>query len=204
MMTPLDHPIVYESFALIDREVGAHGLSGAEYEIVRRVIHSTADFEFLELVRWSEGAIASGIRALKAGQPLVVDVTMVRQGILKKVAQTFQNPIVTALDFATEALPGRTRTETGLLRCFAKYPQAVYGIGNAPTALLTLCDAVDNTGQQPPLVIGVPVGFVKVVEAKQRLIASGIPYIYTHGRKGGSPVAAAIINALLTLAWTEA
>lgn len=200
----LDHPIVYESFALIDREVGPHDLNASEYEIVRRVIHSTADFEFLELVRWSEGAIAAGIKALIGGQPLVVDVTMVRQGILRKVAQTFQNPIVTALDFASEALPGKTRTETGLLRCLADHPQGIYGIGNAPTALLALCDAVAKTGQMPPLVIGVPVGFVQVVEAKQRLIESGIPSIYTQGRKGGSPVAAAIINALLTLAWNEA
>ena len=199
-MNDLDHPIVTASFAIIDREVGSHGLDPAEYAIARRVIHSTADFEFLDLLRFSPGAIAAGITALQNHQPIIVDVTMVRQGILSKVGRRFQNPIFTALDFAPTAEPGKTCTETGILRCFDKFPQGIYVIGNAPTALLALCNAMTTTGQKPALIIGVPVGFVQVEESKTRLATMDLPYILTTGRKGGSPVAAAIVNALLNLA----
>lgn len=186
------------SFAIIDQEVGPHGRDPAEYAIARRVIHSTADFEFLDLLQFSPGAIAAGIATLQNHQPIIVDVTMVRQGILSKVGRTFQNPILTALDFAPTAEPGKTRTETGILHCFREAPQGIYVIGNAPTALLALCDAI--TTQKPPLIIGVPVGFVQVEESKTRLAGMDLPYILTTGRKGGSPVAAAIVNALLNLA----
>lgn len=189
------------SFAIIDQEVGPHGLNPAEYAIARRVIHTTADFEFLQLLRFSPGAIAAGITAFQNHQPIIVDVTMVRQGILSKVGRTFQNSILTALDFAPTAEPGKTRTETGILRCLREVPQGIYVIGNAPTALLALCEAITPTTPQPALIIGVPVGFVQVEESKTRLAAMDLPYILTTGRKGGSPVAAAIVNALLNLAY---
>ncbi|NES43646.1 precorrin-8X methylmutase, partial [Moorena sp. SIO2C4] len=130
------HPIMEQSFAIIDQQIGEHQFNRAEYAIVRRVIHSTADFEFAQLLRFSENAIASGISALRQGAPIVTDVGMVKQGIASMVAKTFGNPLIIAVDQAPVALPGKTRTETGLLRCFEQFPGAIFVIGNAPTALL--------------------------------------------------------------------
>ncbi len=199
-MTKLNHPIVKQSFAIIDREIGEHNLSSQEYAIARRVIHATADFEYLKLLRFSPGAIAAGISCLRQGVPIVTDVTMVKQGIHSLVRKTFNNPIITAIDQAEIADPGKTRTETGLFRCWAKYPQAIYLIGNAPTALLALCEQVSNSEIKPGLVIGAPVGFVSVIESKQALAKLDVPEIIIEGRKGGSPAAASILNALLILA----
>jgi precorrin-8X/cobalt-precorrin-8 methylmutase len=196
----LNHPIVEQSFAIIDREVGEHDLSSLEYAIARRVIHATADFEYLKLLRFSPGAIEAGIASLKQGTPIVTDVTMVKQGIRSLVAKTFNNPIITAIERAEVAQAGKTRTETGLLRCWNEYPQAIYIIGNAPTALLALCDRVSNSQVKPALIIGVPVGFVSVIESKQALAKLEVAQILIEGRKGGSPAAASILNALLILA----
>ncbi|WP_019508155.1 precorrin-8X methylmutase [Pleurocapsa sp. PCC 7319] len=196
----LNHPIVEQSFAIIDREVGEHDLGFQKYAIARRVIHATADFEYLNLLRFSPQAIESGIAGLKKGLPIVTDVTMVKQGICNLVAKTFNNPVIAAIEQASIADPGKTRTETGLIRCWEQYPQAIYVIGNAPTALLALCQQLSNSTTIPGLIIGVPVGFVSVTEAKQTLAKLNVPQIRVEGRKGGSPVAASILNALLVLA----
>ncbi len=197
----LNHPIVEASFRIIDREVDNHNLTEDEYRIARRVIHATADFDYLKLLQFKDNAIASGIRGIKQQIPIVTDVTMVRQGIGSMVAKTFGNEIISAVEQAKVAELGKTRTETGLLKCWDKYPEAIYIIGNAPTALLALCDRISQTQITPTLVIGVPVGFVSVIESKQALSQLNIPQILTQGRKGGSAVAAAIVNALCTLAW---
>jgi precorrin-8X/cobalt-precorrin-8 methylmutase len=199
-LSKLNHPIVEQSFAIIDREVGKHQLSLAEYALARRVIHATADFEYLNLLRCSPGAIAAGIQYLQQGRPIVTDVTMVKQGIASLVSKTFNNPIISAIEQAETAAAGKTRTETGILRCYAKYPQAIYLIGNAPTALLALCEQTTLSTIQPTLIIGVPVGFVSVMESKAALLKLDVPQITIEGRKGGSPAAAAILNALLILA----
>ena len=199
-MTSLNHPIVEQSFAIIDREVGKHEFNNREYAIARRVIHATADFEYLQLLRFNYGAIEAGIEAIKKGLPIVTDVTMVKQGIGSLVAKTSNNQVIAAIDLAQTAEPGKTRTETGLLKCYSQYPSAIYVIGNAPTALLALCDRITNSKTLPALVIGVPVGFVSVIESKQALTQLNIPQIVIEGRKGGSPAAASIVNALLILA----
>ncbi|MBD1877479.1 cobalt-precorrin-8X methylmutase [Coleofasciculus sp. FACHB-T130] len=195
------HPILQQSFALIDREIGEHRFSPSEYAIVRRAIHSTADFEFAQLIRFSEGAIESAIAALRRRVPIVTDVGMVKQGVAGMVAQTFNNPLVAAVEQASVALPGKTRTETGLLKCWQEFPEAIYAIGNAPTALLALCAELPSAPIQPALVIGAPVGFISVVESKAVLEKTPVPQIRIEGRKGGSPITAAIVNALLILAW---
>ncbi|MFW6359203.1 MAG: cobalt-precorrin-8X methylmutase, partial [Chroococcales cyanobacterium] len=200
-MSQLNHPILEESFAIIDQEIGEHSFNAAEYAIIRRVIHATADFEFLNLVKFSPNAIASGIAALHQRIPIITDVGMVKQGITTMVGKTFNNPVIAAVEMVTEALPGKTRTETGLLRCFEQYPNAIYVIGNAPTALLALCSELSASKNKPALVIGAPVGFVSVVESKEILAQTLIPQIRVKGRKGGSPVASAILNALLVLAF---
>jgi precorrin-8X/cobalt-precorrin-8 methylmutase len=199
------HPILLESFAIIDREMGERRLqfTPAEYAIVRRVIHSTADFEFADLVRFSADAIEGAIAAIRAGTPIITDVSMVERGVATVISQTFQNPLISAVDLAPTALPGKTRTETGLLACWEKYPQAIYAIGNAPTALMGLCDRLSDRDTVPSLIIGAPVGFVDVLEAKARLAQTNVPQIRVEGRKGGSPATAAIVNAIFLLAWEE-
>ena len=198
-MLPI-HPIMVQSFAAIDGEIGAHNFNPLEYAIIRRVIHSTADFEFKELIYFSTGAIASGVAALRRGVPIVTDVSMVKQGITNLVAQTFNNPIISAVERVSVALPGKTRTETGLMECWREFPEAIYVIGNAPTALLALCNEL-NTSINPALVIGAPVGFISVLESKAALANTPVNQIRIDGRKGGSPVAAAIVNALIAIAW---
>jgi precorrin-8X/cobalt-precorrin-8 methylmutase len=217
MVSKLNHPILKQSFAIIDREIGKHNFNDQEYAIARRVIHATADFEYTELLRFSPDAITSGIAALRRGVPIVTDVTMVKQGIRNLVAKTFNNPLIAAVELASVALPGKTLTETGLLQCWQQYPEAIYVIANAPTALLALCaqlsdllslspshqHGLESNKFLPNLIVGVPVGFVSVVESKQALAKLALPQIRVEGRKGGSPVAAAIVNALVVMAWEE-
>ncbi|MEM9903593.1 MAG: precorrin-8X methylmutase [Cyanobacteria bacterium P01_D01_bin.44] len=197
-----DHPIVYQSFAVIDQEIGAYDLTPEAYAVVRRVIHATADFEFKDLLHFSEDAIAAATKALPTGCPIVTDVGMVAQGIRRIVGETFKNPVIAAIEQAPDqVLPGQTRTEAGVLRCAQQYPQALFVIGNAPTALLALCRQVAQGTVHPSLIVGAPVGFINVSESKQALGDLAIPRIWVAGRKGGSGVAAAIVNALVILAW---
>lgn len=197
------HPIMEQSFAVIDREFGEHSFNSSEYAIVRRVIHTTADFEFKQLIKFSSGAIEAGIAAIRRRTPIVIDVGMVKQGVAGLVSQTFGNPLIVAVEQAKEALPGKTRTETGLLECWRQFPDAIFAIGNAPTALLALCAELPSSSVKPALIIGAPVGFISVVESKAALASLNVPQIRVDSRKGGSPVASAIVNALIVLAWEE-
>ena len=227
-MNYLHHPITEQSFAIIDREFGSHAFSPEQYAVVRRVIHTTADFEFKSLVHFSPHVIDQAIAALTLKTPIITDVSMVKQGIKTIVQQTFGNPIIVAVEQVSEPLPGKTRTESGLLKCLEQYPTGVFVIGNAPTALIALCQAIalrqtveaptaprplsgsgsensaGKTLERPSLVIGAPVGFVAVEQSKETLAQTSLPHIRVNGRKGGSPVAAAILNALLLLAWERA
>ncbi|MEQ8385267.1 MAG: cobalt-precorrin-8X methylmutase [Coleofasciculus sp. A1-SPW-01] len=200
-MNPLNHPILEQSFAIIDQEIGEHRFTPDEYAIVRRVIHSTADFELAKLIYFSPEVITLGITAIQNKVPIITDVGMVKQGITGMVSKTFGNLVMAAVEQASVALPGKTRTETGLLSCYRQFPEAIYVFGNAPTALLALCAELQQSSVKPALVIGAPVGFISVVEAKEALAKIPIPQIRINGRKGGSPVAAAILNALMSLAW---
>ncbi|QLL29692.1 cobalt-precorrin-8X methylmutase [Thermosynechococcus sichuanensis E542] len=197
------HPIAQASFAIIDREIGAHPFDAPSYAILRRIIHSTADFEFKNLLEISPGAIAQITQALRSGVPIITDVAMVSVGIQTMASRTFGNPIITALDDGSHTAPGQTRSEAGMIRAWQEWPYGLFVIGNAPTALLALCDRLQQTRVPPAGVIGVPVGFVNVVESKAALAQLPVPQIRIAGRKGGSPVAAAIVNALLELASSE-
>jgi precorrin-8X/cobalt-precorrin-8 methylmutase len=191
------HPITAESFAIIDREIGTHGFAPAEYRVVRRVIHATADFDFKDLLRFEHGALESGIAALHRGVPVIVDVQMVRCAVATAAGD---HPLLCALDGSPPPGPGKTRTEAGLAALVACHPQAIYAVGNAPTALLALVAAIRRGAARPALVVGVPVGFVRVEESKRALACTAVPQIRSEGRKGGSPVAAAVVNALFALA----
>lgn len=206
MSDGLTHPITAQSFAIIDREIGEHSFTSSEYRVVRRIIHTTADFEFKQLVKFERSAIASGITAISARTPIVVDVGMVKQGITGLLAKTFGNPVINALELVSSSdladAGDRTRSEIGMRACMRLYPEAIFVVGNAPTSLLALCQPTDFIFA-PKLIIGAPVGFVSVLESKAALAVSSHPHIRIEGRKGGSPVAAAIINALVTLAWEQ-
>lgn len=199
----LNHPIVEESFAIIDQEVGEHSYPPKQYQVIRRAIHATADFDFLNLFHFSDRVIELAISALNYPSPIIVDVGMVKMGIQGMVQKTSQNPIICALEMAKSVPFGKTRTETGVLRCLQDYPEGIYVIGNAPTALLALCESIKKGVAKPSLVVGAPVGFVSVLESKKALAHTDIPQIRVEGRKGGSAVAGAIINALLVLSQEE-
>lgn len=197
------HPITAASFAIVDREVGPHSWSAQEYAIVRRAIHSTADFDLNQLFRFSKGAITSGVNALQARAPVVVDVGMVAAGV-RGAVERCQCQLHCAIAASPEIAPeNMTRTEAGMRAVAIAHPRGIFVVGNAPTALLALVELVEARAISPALIVGVPVGFVAVEQAKQALADVDVPQIVVQGRKGGSPVAAAIVNALVALALTS-
>lgn len=208
-MTVLGRQIEDESFAIIDREVGAHSLPPAAWQVVRRVIHATADFEFLELVHVHPEAIAAGIGALRAGRPVIADVKMIAAGVsearLAARGSILRSYISDDDVIASAKAAGSTRAIESMRKAhrLGELDGAIVAIGNAPTALLEIVRLARDEGARPALVVGVPVGFVSAAESKEALIASGLPSIVARGRKGGSPVAVAILHALLLLS-TEA
>jgi precorrin-8X/cobalt-precorrin-8 methylmutase len=204
-LTALGRQIEDESFAIIDREVGAHALPPAAWQVVRRVIHATADFEFLELVHVHPDAIGAGIAALRAGRPVIADVKMIAAGVseerLAARGSVLRSYISDDDVIASAKAAGSTRAIEAMRKAhrLGELDGAIVAIGNAPTALLEIVRLARDEGARPALVVGVPVGFVFAAESKEALIASGLPSIVARGRKGGSPVAVAILHALLLL-----
>jgi precorrin-8X/cobalt-precorrin-8 methylmutase len=216
-----EHAITLASFAQIDREVGTHPFTEAEYSVVRRVIHTTADFEYQRLMRFAHRPFEAAKQALQQRQPIVTDVSMVAAGIGSVVDKTWRSPVTVAVQHATplsqssqsqpsQSQPSQsqssltqTRSATGMRHCAQTYPEAIFAIGNAPTALLALCEGIAQGDYRPALVIGAPVGFINVVESKQALAELAVPHILVSGRKGGSAIAAAILNALMIRSWEQ-
>jgi precorrin-8X/cobalt-precorrin-8 methylmutase len=190
-----------QSLAIIDREVGDHAFSPAEYEIVRRVIYATADFEYRSLVRFSDLALQSGAAALAARSTIVVDVPMVQVGIATHIQSTFANPVYCSMEAITRPQKDKTRAAWGIETLARRYPEGIFVVGQAQTALTVLVELIEAEEIKPALVIGTPSGFVDVDVAKGRLADSLIPNIRIDGRKGSAVVAAAIVNGLVDLAW---
>ncbi|GAP63586.1 precorrin-8X/cobalt-precorrin-8 methylmutase [Ardenticatena maritima] len=201
------------SFAVIRRTLQAAGvrLPPEQAPIVERIIHATADFEFAHITRFSAGAVAAGVAALQQGAPIVCDVNMVRVGLdmrrlrdLGGAAYCFVHEATTAerarCEGITRSAAGvRIAAEQGLL------DGGVLVVGNAPTALFEALHLLDTERIRPALIVGVPVGFINTVESKAALMhRHDVAWIATAGRKGGSPVAVAIVNALLRLALGDA
>ena len=190
------------SFEIISEELGPLALSPAEQLVVKRVIHTTADFDYARTLCFTPHAVEQGIAALAAGATVVTDTTMVAAGINKRVLGSFGGEVRTFIgdaDVAEEARArGVTRSAIAMDRAAQLEGPVVFAIGNAPTALARLARLVsDGALVNPALVIGVPVGFVNVVESKELMMAAPVESIVAAGRKGGSNVAAAIVNALL-------
>jgi precorrin-8X/cobalt-precorrin-8 methylmutase len=197
-----------ESFRIIEAEVGAHPWPPAEWQVVRRVIHTSADFDYARSMLFSADAVTRGVAAIRSGRGIVTDTTMALAGISKPRLEKFGIPsacYVADPEVAREAgAQGITRSILAMRKGAAGPGNGIFVIGNAPTALFELLRLIKEEGVRPDLIIGLPVGFVGAAESKERLIAEAAglsaPYIANRGRKGGSNVAAAVVNALLIMA----
>jgi precorrin-8X/cobalt-precorrin-8 methylmutase len=190
-----------QSLAIIDSEIGDHVFSPAEYEIVRRVVYATADFEYKSLIRFSEQALQAGAAALAARTTIVVDVPMVQVGIAYDIQNTFANPVYCSMETVTRPQKEKTLAAWGIETLAKRYPEGIFVVGQAQTALTALVDLIEAEEILPALIIATPVGFVDVDTAKNRLQDSLVPYITIDSRKGNAVVAAAIVDGLVDLAW---
>lgn len=201
---PCQHPIEKESFRIIGTELDETAFSPVELPIVKRVIHTTADFEFKDLLKFSPGSIEAGLKAIREGRNVITDVRMVESGIMKYRLDPFGSKVFcfssdkSVADMA--ASQGTTKTAASMRKAAEFMEGGIVAIGNAPTALAELLRVIAAGGPKPALIVGVPVGFVGAAESKDELEKSGLTAILTKGRKGGSTVAVAIINALAILA----
>jgi precorrin-8X/cobalt-precorrin-8 methylmutase len=193
-----------ESFRIIDREAGPHGFPPEQWQIVRRMIHTSADFDYLRTVRFHPQAVPAGVAAIRAGKPIITDTNMARAGIRKNDAQRFGIAATCHMDapaiHAAAGSSGTTRATAAVDAAAAEMSGGIYVVGNAPTALLRLIELVRSGQARPALIVGLPVGFVNAAESKAALAKLDHPFITNEGRKGGSNVAAAVVNALLLLA----
>ena len=189
------------SFEIITELLGSRRLDPENEPVIKRVIHTTADFDFADSLVFSPHAVEQGLRALRAGCDIVTDTQMAKAGISKPALEKLGGRVhcfMSDADVAQEAQKrGLTRAAVSMERAAALQNPSIFAVGNAPTALLRLRELIDDGRVAPALVIGVPVGFVNVVESKEQILSSSVPHIVARGRKGGSAVAAAICNALL-------
>ncbi|MBP5609094.1 MAG: precorrin-8X methylmutase [Lachnospiraceae bacterium] len=192
-----------KSFEILTEELAEKGmiLTGDTAPVIKRCIHTTADFEYADSLVFSEGAIAKLKKLIRSGADIVTDTNMGLSGINKKELGKYGGEVICYMadeDVAREAKErGITRASVSMERAMEKTKPLIFAIGNAPTALITLYNAYKEGRYTPPFIIGVPVGFVNVEAAKELVIGTDIPHIVNRGRKGGSNVAAAICNAVL-------
>jgi precorrin-8X/cobalt-precorrin-8 methylmutase len=192
------------SFEIIEGLLASKEFKGSEREVLKRVVHATADLEFANLLIFSEGSTAAGISAIASSCNIITDVNMLRAGITKErpgAAEAFC--FITDQDVRQTAKgEGITRSAAGIRKAAALglIDGSIVAIGNAPTALFEIMRLIKN-GSRPALVVGVPVGFVGAAESKEALESiTEVPFITNRGRKGGTPVAAAVVNAIIKLA----
>ena len=192
------------SFQIIDQEAGIHHFTAQQWSIVRRIIHTTADFEFKEMVRFHPDAISAGIEAIRNGKMIITDTNMARVGIRTRELGPFgvsvkcymNDPLV----HEKAKSNGTTRAQVAVDMAVNEMRDGIYVVGNAPTALLRLIELITDGQARPAMIIGLPVGFVNAAESKAALMELDYPYISNIGRKGGSNLAASVVNALALLA----
>ena len=188
------------SFEIITSEL-PHPVDERYAPIVKRVIHTTADFEYADSLCFSEGVIERALDAIRAGAAIVTDTTMAMSGINKRALARHGGEVFCYIgdeDVAGRArTAGTTRAVMAMEKAAALERPLIFAIGNAPTALIRIYEMIAEGRLRPEVVIGVPVGFVNVVQSKELIMEAGVPYIVARGRKGGSNVAAAICNALI-------
>lgn len=199
-MKPME--IEQRSFEIITELLGDRVLDPENELVIKRVIHTTADFDYADNLTFSDHAVQKGIAALKGGCDIVTDTQMAKAGINKTILASLGGEVhcfMSDPDVAQEAKSrGVTRASVSMEKAAALEKPCIFAIGNAPTALLSLEQLMEEGKAAPALIIGVPVGFVNVEMSKELIIAAArAPYIIARGRKGGSNVVAAICNALL-------
>jgi len=195
--------IELKSFEIIDSEVPSHDWPHEAWTVVRRMIHTTADFDLVSITRMSPEAVSGGIAAIRKGTTIVTDTRMAQMGISKWRLAPWGVRVECLID-APEIVKranetGATRAVAAIDRAVESFGDGIYVIGNAPTALFRLLEHMDKGAVAPALIVGLPVGFVNAAESKAELLKRDVPFITTVGRKGGSAVAASVINALAEL-----
>ena len=199
----LPNEIEKRSFEIITKELLEMGITLPEDQapITKRVIHTSADFDYANTMRYSDGAIEKLRQLIKSGAHIVTDTNMALSGINKKKLGQYGGQVHCFMadeDVAVEAKERQvTRATVSMERAASLQVPVIFAIGNAPTALISLYEMMEAGTFRPEFVIGVPVGFVNVVAAKELFLNSDVPYIINEGRKGGSNIAAAIVNAIL-------
>ena len=196
------------SFKIIEQEIGTHALTHDQWPIVRRMIHTSADFEYRDTVRFHPDAVKAGLEAIRNGKKIITDTNMARVGIRKKELDRFgastecymNDPMI----HHNAKAGGVTRAKVAVDMAVENMQDGIYVVGNAPTALMRLVELIKEREAQPALVIGLPVGFVNAAESKAALMELDHPYISNIGRKGGSNVAASVVNALAIMAAEKA
>ncbi len=198
---PMD--IEKRSFEIITEELG-YDLPEKEAPIIKRCIHTSADFDYAKNLCFSEDVVEKALKALKNGACIVTDTQMAKSGINKKALAKYGGEVYC---FMSDADVAETAKKNGTTRATASMDKAaemnkplIFAIGNAPTALVRLYELIEDGKLKPELIIGVPVGFVNVVQSKELIMQAEVPYIVAKGRKGGSNIAACICNALLYMA----
>jgi precorrin-8X/cobalt-precorrin-8 methylmutase len=200
--------IEQKSFEIIDEEAGRHDFPPDRWPIVRRMIHTSADFEYMESIRFHPDAVTAGVNAIRQGRMIFTDTNMLRTGVRQRDLDRFGGAVKCLMadpEVARMAADsGATRAKVAVDAAVDGMAGGIYAVGNAPTALLRLIELIDAGKAAPALVIGLPVGFVNAAESKAALLDVDIPYITNVGRKGGSNVAASVVNALILLAIDKA
>lgn len=206
-LTQAGQQIEHDSFAVVDQEVGEHHYSADQWPLVRRMIHATADFEFNGLTRFHPDAIEVGVAAILNGKPIVADVEMICVGVSRPRLAHFGVELRQFINDQDVIEAAHAVNSTRAVQAMRKAQRqglldgAIVAIGNAPTALLEVVRLINEEQVRPALIIGMPVGFVSAAESKQIVSElNDIPWIITHGRKGGSTLVVAAIHALLALA----
>ncbi|MGG7619158.1 precorrin-8X methylmutase [Robertmurraya sp. GLU-23] len=192
------------SFQMIDDEVGEHNYTPEQYRVVQRVIHASADFELGKSLLFHPKAMEAGIQAIRSGKRVVADVQMVQSGVNKTRIEKFGgevNVYISDPDVMKEAKRlNTTRAIIATRKAIKEAEGGIFAIGNAPTALLELIRLIKEEDAKPGLIIGLPVGFVSAAESKEELAKLDVPFITNIGRKGGSTVTVAALNAISILA----
>jgi precorrin-8X/cobalt-precorrin-8 methylmutase len=209
-LTQAGQQIEHDSFAIVDAEAGAHDYTPGQWQVVRRIIHATADFEFNGLTRFHPQAISAGVQAVARGAPIVADVEMICVGLSKPRLAHFESSthqFISDMDVIAQAkMENSTRAVQAMRKAHASglLDGGIVAIGNAPTALLEVLRLIREQQVRPALIIGMPVGFVSAAESKALLSELvDIPWIIISGRKGGSTLVVATIHAILALAEAE-
>lgn len=206
-LTKAGQQIEHDSFAIVDAETGAHNYTDAQWQIVRRMIHATADFEFNGLTGFHPHSVEAGLAAISSGAPIIADVEMICVGLSKPRLAHFgveTHQFISDEDVIDNARAENTTRAVQAMRkahSLGLLEGCIVAVGNAPTALLEVLRLIREENVQPALIVGMPVGFVSAAESKQAVSdLDKTPWVVTHGRKGGSTLVVAAIHALLALA----